>query len=184
MPFTFNGDLRPDAGFSIVIPKNLSDTTSTGLFFWSPSGDDATASAIRNNYRGLASDTGSRLLLSLDKIELGDPDVLPQLEHAGIDITDDGDKILVWDEDATNTDIDENGSNQGGFGITGRWKYVDLEDIKTSIHGTVVSDDVYGVGWNSVTGIAPSKNAVYDKIESLSTGGIAESLALAYAIAL
>lgn len=33
-----------------------------------------------------------------------------------------------------------------------------------------VSDAVYGVGWNGVTNVAPSKNAVYDKIESLEVG--------------
>jgi len=33
-----------------------------------------------------------------------------------------------------------------------------------------VSDDVYGAGWNAVTTIAPSKKAVYDKIQSLSFG--------------
>jgi hypothetical protein len=32
-----------------------------------------------------------------------------------------------------------------------------------------VSDTVYGVGWNGATTIAPSKNAVYDKIESVVT---------------
>lgn len=33
-----------------------------------------------------------------------------------------------------------------------------------------VSDTAYGSGWDGVTGIAPSKNAVYDKIESLGGG--------------
>ena len=33
-----------------------------------------------------------------------------------------------------------------------------------------VSDTAYGSGWNGVTTIAPSKNAVYDKIESLGSG--------------
>lgn len=34
-----------------------------------------------------------------------------------------------------------------------------------------VSDTAYGASWNGVTTIAPSKNAVYDKIESMSGGG-------------
>lgn len=34
-----------------------------------------------------------------------------------------------------------------------------------------VSDAAYGAGWNGVTTIAPSKNAVYDKIETLGTAG-------------
>lgn len=37
--------------------------------------------------------------------------------------------------------------------------------------GASVSDDAYGAGWDGVTTIAPSKNAVYDKIETLSGGG-------------
>lgn len=48
-----------------------------------------------------------------------------------------------------------------------------------------ISDDAYGVGWDGVTDVAPSKNAVYDKIETISAAsGISESLAIAYAIAL
>lgn len=34
--------------------------------------------------------------------------------------------------------------------------------------GNIISDTAYGSGWNGVTAVAPSKNAVYDKIESLS----------------
>jgi|GEM_PF-4416305 len=33
---------------------------------------------------------------------------------------------------------------------------------------TLVSDDAYGAGWNGDTDTAPSKNAVYDKVETLS----------------
>lgn len=33
-----------------------------------------------------------------------------------------------------------------------------------------VDDTAYGVSWNGVTGVAPSKNVVYDKIESLVVG--------------
>jgi hypothetical protein len=40
--------------------------------------------------------------------------------------------------------------------------------------GASVSDAVYGVGWNGVTTIAPSKNAVYDKIEALVAGGLTD----------
>lgn len=41
---------------------------------------------------------------------------------------------------------------------------------------TVISDAVYGVGWDGVTTIAPSKNAVYDKIQSLAGGHDAVTL--------
>lgn len=37
--------------------------------------------------------------------------------------------------------------------------------------GGSVDDTVYGVSWNGVTDTAPSKNAVYDKIESIAGGG-------------
>lgn len=37
--------------------------------------------------------------------------------------------------------------------------------------GASISDNAYGSGWNGDTTTAPSKNAVYDKIESLSIGG-------------
>ena len=43
--------------------------------------------------------------------------------------------------------------------------------------GVAVSDIVYGVGWNGVTTIAPSKNAVYDKIETLGAGGASLTIA-------
>lgn len=35
-----------------------------------------------------------------------------------------------------------------------------------------VSDDAYGAGWNGVTDVAPSKNAVYDKVETIVAGGL------------
>lgn len=35
----------------------------------------------------------------------------------------------------------------------------------TAYVDAVVSDTIYGVGWDTVTGIAPSKNAVYDQME-------------------
>lgn len=47
-----------------------------------------------------------------------------------------------------------------------------------------ISDAAYGVGWNGDTTTAPSKNAVYDKIETLVGGGVSESLAIAYSVAL
>ncbi len=47
-----------------------------------------------------------------------------------------------------------------------------------------VSDTVYGSSWNGVTTIAPSKNAVYDKIEGLALGAdyVAKALYDAYTI--
>lgn len=40
----------------------------------------------------------------------------------------------------------------------------------TNLKAAAVSDAAYGAGWDSVTTIAPSKNVVYDKIETLGGG--------------
>lgn len=47
------------------------------------------------------------------------------------------------------------------------WKNI----TQASIAPTFVSDTAYGASWNGVTTIAPSKNAVYDKIETLGGTG-------------
>jgi hypothetical protein len=39
--------------------------------------------------------------------------------------------------------------------------------LGASLSSILISDTVYGVGWNGITTIAPSKNAVYDKVELL-----------------
>lgn len=48
--------------------------------------------------------------------------------------------------------------------------------LPTSFTGGAVSDAAYGVGWNGDTTTAPSKNSVYDKIESLILGGAVDVL--------
>lgn len=57
-----------------------------------------------------------------------------------------------------------------------------IEDLETQLSGyadtvsaATVSDTVYGAGWNGVTTIAPSKNAVYDKIETLVAGSVSDT---------
>lgn len=45
-----------------------------------------------------------------------------------------------------------------------------------------VTDDAYGAGWNGSTAV-PTKNAVYDKIESMG-GGVTEAFVIAMAVAL
>jgi hypothetical protein len=42
-------------------------------------------------------------------------------------------------------------------------------DVAAPLTSSSISDTVYGAGWNGVTTIAPSKNAIYDKIETLGT---------------
>lgn len=42
-----------------------------------------------------------------------------------------------------------------------------ISDLGTYLTASNISDAIYGVGWNGDTTNAPSKNAVYDKIETL-----------------
>jgi hypothetical protein len=43
----------------------------------------------------------------------------------------------------------------------------DAAAVRATIGAATVSDTVYGSGWNGDTTVAPSKNAVYDKIEAV-----------------
>ena len=43
----------------------------------------------------------------------------------------------------------------------------------------IVDDTAYGAGWDAVTAIAPSKNAVYDKIEALSSADLSDVASIA-----
>jgi len=45
-----------------------------------------------------------------------------------------------------------------------------IREIEQQIRN-LISDDVYAVGWDGITNIAPSKNAVYDKIELIAAAG-------------
>lgn len=112
-------------------------------------------------------------------------------------------KALFIDHDDTGTsasvDIDRDGNNAGEVkGLT-----IDVANAgagsATAINVTAgtskfqeatfaaditVPDEAYGAGWNGSLEV-PTKNAVYDKIETISAGsGISEALALAYAAAL
>lgn len=57
------------------------------------------------------------------------------------------------------------------------------DDRFTATLGVVVPDDAYGAGWNGSFEV-PTKNAIYDKIETVSGGGVTEELAIAYATVL
>lgn len=50
---------------------------------------------------------------------------------------------------------------------------LELQDIIGSGESSV-SDDAYGPSWNGDATTAPSKNAVYDKIETISGGGVSD----------
>lgn len=59
--------------------------------------------------------------------------------------------------------------------VNGKWQSDRLGNrsvyVPESAGADVVSDAAYSSSWNGVTDVAPSKNAVYDKIESLGSGG-------------
>jgi len=55
---------------------------------------------------------------------------------------------------------------------------VDVAPSKNALYDkfeTLISDAVYGAGWNAVTTVAPSQNAVYDKIEAVIASIVAPS---------
>ena len=61
-------------------------------------------------------------------------------------------------------------ASEGSFEIssTASETNVDFSWIAfTSTNNNPVSDEAYGSGWNGVTNVAPSKNVIYDKIESM-----------------
>ena len=60
------------------------------------------------------------------------------------------------------------GWNNNNYVPTKHAIYQKIESM--SAGGAAVSDDVYGGTWNGATTVAPSQNAVYDKIESLILG--------------
>lgn len=75
---------------------------------------------------------------------------------------------------ASDADYDTEWGTGGGGG--GTWGTItgtlsSQTDLQTALDGKLddsqISDTVYGVGWNGDTTNAPSKNAIYDKIESL-----------------
>lgn len=55
--------------------------------------------------------------------------------------------------------------------------------VATFSSDPIIPDEAYGAGWNGSLE-PPTKNAVYDKIETISGGGVSESLAIAYAVSL
>jgi hypothetical protein len=50
------------------------------------------------------------------------------------------------------------------------WPFVSAY-VESASGDALISDAAYSAAWDGVTDVAPSKNAVYDKIESLSGGG-------------
>lgn len=55
---------------------------------------------------------------------------------------------------------------------------VSLNTANTFTQDQSVPDEAYGVGWNGSVEV-PTKNAVYDKIETLSSSGLTQAQVLA-----
>jgi hypothetical protein len=85
-----------------------------------------------------------------------------------------GDWVLYNGATWEKTDHTESVSSVNGYNGAVVLGTDDISEGSTNLYFTnaraksaAVSDTVYGVGWDGVTDVAPSKNAVYDKIESL-----------------
>lgn len=76
----------------------------------------------------------------------------------------------------TSTGINTGDQVGDGSTIIGAGTVEDPFTAISTVVPNVVSDDVYGSAWDGVAEIAPSKNTVYDKIESLAGGHDAVSL--------
>jgi hypothetical protein len=58
-------------------------------------------------------------------------------------------------------------SSDASITVTGNSTTDTLDLVVANPPSSVISDTAYAASWNGVTGVAPSKNAVYDKIEAL-----------------
>lgn len=71
--------------------------------------------------------------------------------------------------------------------ISDTWRYSPYLTITSSAsafsNNVTVPDEVYGASWNGSLEV-PTKNALYDKIETLSSGGASEAFVVAMAAAL
>lgn len=82
----------------------------------------------------------------------------------------------------TNDNYSSMSQSEAEAGTVTTARTISAKELKKAIKYHAVDDTAYGSGWDWVTDIAPSQNAVYDKIESLSstvqtTGNMKTSLA-------
>lgn len=83
----------------------------------------------------------------------------------------DADKLKI-----TNSDPDQVVAFAGGTNVIIGGTYPNFEITDNSLGASAISDEAYGAGWDEDDTHAPSKNAVYDKIESLAGGHDAVTL--------
>jgi len=80
-------------------------------------------------------------------------------------VVDDSSSIVLPDE-VTYTGVNALTVDLSSYGsITGTWRVTILDSGAVAVGS--VSDTAYSAAWDGVTDVAPSKNAVYDKIETL-----------------
>lgn len=110
-------------------------------------------------------------------------------ELSDVDLTDIADGyVLAWNSTTGKFSFVAQGGSGGGAAwgdITGTLSnQTDLQaalDAKADLAGATftgaveVPDEAYGAGWNSSTEV-PTKNAIYDKIETIASGGITRSV--------
>lgn len=94
-------------------------------------------------------------------------------DHASVTLAGTYDYITLSGQEITRGQIDLTTDVTGvlpqvNFNVTGNWTgtFDGLEGASL-LTTSSIDDTAYGAGWNGVTGVAPSKNAVYDKIETL-----------------
>lgn len=75
-----------------------------------------------------------------------------------------------YKQQITASDIEADNTNFNG-NCAGADDVQECLDLLDDSAGGSVSDAVYGAAWNGDTTVAPSKNAVYDKIETIAAGG-------------
>jgi hypothetical protein len=146
-------------------------TSNSGLYGQSTSGDGVTALSTTGRcgyfYRNSAVGTGAVVYVFQDHASE---------DQTALAVRQDGTGAHISLSDGTyTTTLDLDGS--GNFTLTD-----DVTGAKTlaELAASEVDDTAYGVGWNGDTTTAPSKNAVYDKIETLGGGHDAVTLAGVY----
>lgn len=101
--------------------------------------------------------------------------------NAGVNIANSADNNIVT---SNNFVTQGSGFVNGEVINTGSGNVIRNNIPNTSETDLTVADEAYGSGWNGSLEV-PTKNALYDKIETISTGsGISESSAIAYSVAL
>jgi len=150
------------------IYKRSSGGTETLLL----TSDDSTQTAANTRFQATVSAVSSDLIVL-------DPTDRIVVKVYGVMLSSTA-TIGLYFDDATDARLEMPASNvdvSNFVPYTGATANVDLGS-----NDLLVEDEAYGTGWNGSLEV-PTKNAVYDKIQSMG-GGVSEELAIAYAVSL